>query len=242
MHAIYDREGYGPEERGRKRSQREEALSKTRIPLRAGFRDHGTVLRQSKPHRVSMPFQPEKFIVAPTTNARDDSKLELAAEILRSGGSIRLRALGTSMLPAIWPGDVLTIENQSWNQMVRGDIVLTQRGGRFFVHRLIEKQSQGRPLWITRGDALPRTDPPTAPDDLLGKISSIRRGNRIIIPKRRGSLLSGKLGWALCRWDSFRNIVLRLHSWWQRAGPLWGRAEQQSSAISSASCSANAND
>lgn len=190
-----------------------------------------------------MPFQPENFVGALTTSAWDDSKHELAAEILRSGGSLRLRALGTSMLPAIWPGDVLAIENRPCEQTVPGDIVLVMRGSRFFVHRLIEKRAgHERCLWITRGDALAHSDPPAAPDDLLGKVSSIRRGNRIIVPKRHVSLLSRNLGWALGHGDSFRSVVLRLHSLGRRIGPFWGKADRESSAISHATCSLDTND
>ena len=73
------------------------------------------------------------------TEAREDHKLELATEVLRSGGAIRLQALGTSMLPSVWPGDLLSIEPAPGKDMVPGDIVLVARDARFFVHRLIEK-------------------------------------------------------------------------------------------------------
>jgi hypothetical protein len=147
-----------------------------------------------------------------TTDIREDHKLDLAAEVLRSGGVIRLQALGTSMLPSIWPGDVLCIENNSGEATVPGDIVLVARDCRFFIHRLIEKRDA---QCVTRGDSLPRNDTPVAEDQVLGKVSAIHRTSGIVIPKRRVSPLVLMLASMLCHWDQFRNIALRTHGFWQ---------------------------
>jgi hypothetical protein len=144
-----------------------------------------------------------------TTEIRENHKLDLAAEVLRSGGSIRLQALGTSMLPSIWPGDVLRIENKAGEEAVPGDIVLVARDHRFFIHRLIEKHNS---QWITRGDSLPQNDAPVAESQVLGKVSAIHRRGNAVIPGRRLSLLRRALAEMLCHCDSFRNIALRLHS------------------------------
>jgi len=47
--------------------------------------------------------------VTACSTARETLGCELAAEVLRSSGRLRLRATGTSMLPAVWPGDVLSV-------------------------------------------------------------------------------------------------------------------------------------
>jgi hypothetical protein len=41
---------------------------------------------------------------------RQDSKYGLATEVLRCFGEISLKATGASMLPTVWPGDLLNIE------------------------------------------------------------------------------------------------------------------------------------
>jgi hypothetical protein len=146
------------------------------------------------------------------TVAREDYKLELATEVLRSGVAIRLQALGTSMLPSVWPGDVLSIEHALGKDMVPGDIVLVARDGRFFVHRLIEKDE---PHWITRGDSLPQNDEAVTEDQLLGKVAVIYRKTGHIVPKPRVSVSGRALAWMLCRWDLFRNVSLRIHSFRQ---------------------------
>src|SRR6266568_2706456 len=42
-------------------------------------------------------------------DARSGLKGELFLEVLRTFGSARLRVTGTSMLPSIWPGDILEV-------------------------------------------------------------------------------------------------------------------------------------
>ena len=49
---------------------------------------------------------------------REDLKLGLAAEMLRCHGTIYLKAWGTSMLPSVWPGDLLTIQGAAYDEVV----------------------------------------------------------------------------------------------------------------------------
>jgi len=151
------------------------------------------------------------------TESREAHKLELAVEVLRSSGAICLQAFGTSMLPSIWPGEVLRIENRSGKEIVPGDIVLVARDRRFVVHRLIEKHDSH---WITRGDSLPQNDAPVTDVQVLGKVSAIHRMSRVIIPNRRATPLVRLLAGMLCRWDSLRNIALRVHSFLREPAPL----------------------
>ncbi len=146
-----------------------------------------------------------------STEAREVQKLELAAEILGASGTIRLQALGTSMLPAIWPGEVLSIERAAANDIVPGDIVLVARDGRFFVHRLIEKRDCE---WMTRGDSLPQNDPAVGEAQVLGKVSCIHRKDRVVVPRPQLSIFGRILASVFCRSDSFRGFALRAHSLW----------------------------
>ena len=150
--------------------------------------------------------------MAVMTQARDDHKLDLATEVLRAGGNLRLQALGNSMLPSIWPGDVLCIEGKS-GEIVPGDIVLVARDGRFFIHRLIEKGESG---WITRGDSLRQNDPPVEEVQVLGKVATIHRKGRAVCPNGRVSPLAAVFARMLCRWDLLRNLALRMRLLWDR--------------------------
>jgi hypothetical protein len=165
-----------------------------------------------------------------TTEIREENKLDLAAEVLRGGGAIRLQALGTSMLPSIWPGDILNIESTSGAEAIPGDIVLLERDHRFFIHRLIKKHES---LWTTRGDSLPHDDDPVSKSQVLGKVSAIQRINRTIIPVRQLRPVHRAFAKALCHWDSFRNIALSVRSIleappsprlsWRRLNSYWQR-------------------
>ena len=44
---------------------------------------------------------------------QDEAKHDLAAEVLRQFGEVRLKVTGASMLPSVWPGDVLTVRRRS---------------------------------------------------------------------------------------------------------------------------------
>lgn len=143
----------------------------------------------------------------------------LATQVLREHGSLRLQVTGTSMLPFVWPGDLLFILSVDLEQVGIGDIVLCNRDGRFFVHRVRGKSDDAGELrLITRGDGLPQDDPAGCPGELLGKVARIRRGGLWIEPAR----LSG-LGRILARILSCsglcQGLALRLHTWRKGTGP-----------------------
>ena len=148
-----------------------------------------------------------------TLENREDPKFGLAVELLRSQGTVRLKAWGASMVPSVWPGDLLTIQSVAHDEVVPGDIVLVIRGNRFVVHRLVERrQDQDRFSWITRGDAMPHNDPPAIASELLGRVAGIHRANRSFVPSRRVSPLHSALAWMLCHWDRFRNLTLKVQA------------------------------
>ncbi len=120
-----------------------------------------------------------------------DPKTILAAEVLRSGGSVRFRTLGTSMVPSLWPGDVVAIDSRPAADLAVGDIVLVCRDYRFFLHRLIEVRETGHELcFMTRGDALTLTDPPVRECQILGTLRHIERNCRLVHTARGRSLLN----------------------------------------------------
>lgn len=144
---------------------------------------------------------------------REDPKLGLATEMLRCHGTVYLKAWGTSMLPSVWPGDLLTIQSVAHDEIFPGDIVLVLRNNRFFVHRLVERRdSKDCASWITRGDAVPQNDPPAATCEMLGRVGSIRRANHSFVPSRRLSPLQSAMAWIFSRWDRCRNLTLRVHA------------------------------
>ncbi|MGC2463586.1 MAG: signal peptidase I, partial [Candidatus Acidiferrum sp.] len=137
----------------------------------------------------------------------------LVAESVRMCGDIRLPAVGTSMVPAIQPGDVLTIQPVDPKEVSRGDIVVYAREEMLVVHRIVRTSpySSGHNL-VTRGDRLMRDDNAILPDELIGRVACIERQHRHVSLQA----FSNRVGQALC-------LVLR-HS--DRATYLFLRANQ----------------
>lgn len=91
----------------------------------------------------------------------------------RSGelpGRVRLRVYGQSMLPALWPGDVVEIESCALENVQPGEIVLAQRDGRLFLHRFLAPCPPNG--FLLRGDSMPGPDPQYFREALLGRLVS----------------------------------------------------------------------
>src|SRR5258707_2692787 len=90
----------------------------------------------------------------------------LAEEVVRTFGEVRLRVFGTSMVPSILPGDLVSIHRASLNDISPGEVVLFLRKGRLFIHRVVNRKviettdSPAESCLITRGDRLRHDDPP----------------------------------------------------------------------------------
>jgi signal peptidase I len=115
------------------------------------------------------------------TNESHALKCEMAAEVLQSSGTLRLRVTGWSMLPTVWPGDTLVVERLDSAELAEGDIVLFGRDRRLFAHRVVKKENS---VLVTRGDSMPTVDSPVGQSEFLGRVSSIVRNGRHIEPRR----------------------------------------------------------
>lgn len=144
-------------------------------------------------------------------------KQNLVAEVLRTSGKVRLAARGHSMLPTLWPGDLLTVETARFDQVSPGDVILYRRWERFFIHRVLRKSSgSDRPTLVTRGDSMSGFDPSVVPEQLLGKIVSVERVSGFTVPVPACSKFQRALGLTLGHSDRLRSLVLRWHSWRRR--------------------------
>ena len=135
-------------------------------------------------------------------------KCGLAAEVLRRFGRICLRVTGASMLPAIWPGDIVTIHSVRFSDVSSGDLVLFFRGQRFLVHRVLDVSDDGL---LTRGDSVLGPDPRVSSRELLGRVVSITGTGGSRMPSRLGAIrslvaLAARHSTPVC------NILLRLHA------------------------------
>lgn len=160
-----------------------------------------------------MPIQSQEF-VEDATRVFDPSaqtheiKLDLVAELLRNGEQARLSVLGASMLPTIWPRDMVTISKIEYCDIAPGDIVVVARGGKLLIHRVVKTANGG---WVTRGDSASQMDFPISAVDLLGKVISIKRDSREFAPSKTSGLQRIS-GWLLCHSDHIRNLALTYHA------------------------------
>jgi hypothetical protein len=147
----------------------------------------------------------------PGLQLREQKQQSLATEVLLKAGRVRLAARGYSMLPTLWPGDRLTVQAQTLDEIRTGDIVLFVRGHRFFVHRVLRAPGMAGGF-MTRGDAMSCEDGSLGDHELLGRVVSVSRGGEEVPPPACswGRRLAGlALAYSAC----LRSVVLRARSW-----------------------------
>jgi signal peptidase I len=143
----------------------------------------------------------------------ETTHLALAEEVLRTAGELRFIAQGSSMVPSIFPGDVLEIRRAAASKISCNDIVLFVQGGRWFAHRVIHIAKEGtQTSLITRGDALPADDPLVTEHEILGRVTTLRRGRRLVTLTEAESEWFKFLRWAVRKSDLVTLVLLRWNS------------------------------
>ena len=135
-------------------------------------------------------------------------KCELAAEVLRSYGTLRLQVTGCSMFPAVRPGDVLVVNRAAGSGVAKGDIVLFVRDRRLFAHRVVASDRSEGSCLLTRGDAMPMPDAPVREHELLGKVCSIVRGEAYIQPSKTSRMVERLIGKLVHRSDVAARVIV----------------------------------
>jgi signal peptidase I len=108
---------------------------------------------------------------------RSASACELVAEVARRFGEVQLRVTGASMLPAIWPGDILCVRRCSVFDLQPGRILLYRRHGKLIAHRIVSIQGD---IVTTQGDSIGHNDTPITESDFVGQVISVVRRGRCV--------------------------------------------------------------
>ena len=145
----------------------------------------------------------------------------LAVESLRLSGRLRLMVRGESMLPSLWPSDIVQIEAASLDGVRHGDVVLAYRDGQFFLHRLLSACGSG---FVSRGDSMPVADPAYSADCLVGKLVAVERRGKVAGTTRLG-FWSRQLGSLFCHCGPARRLALRLRQRRLNADPIAALSE-----------------
>jgi len=136
-----------------------------------------------------------------------DLKSDLAMEALQVSSLLRLKVRGNSMLPSLWPGDLVTIQAQPFDSIRTGDIVLYSRNSRFFIHRVQRKTE----TLVTSGDCMPAPDPRVAASQLLGRVISVCR-HRTELPVPRFTIFRRVQAFLLLHWELLQRFALWHHA------------------------------
>lgn len=169
----------------------------------------------------------KKFLIMETMSTTGSAEIAersgLVADALRrsddSGrnlpNSVWIRVHGESMLPALWPGDVVEIESCRLEDVRSGEIVLALREGRLFLHRVVGACTEDG--FKMRGDSMPGPDPAYAAEALLGRLARRVDANWSFFSGIgfAASRLSRLAGMVLCHSGLVRRVALNIHDRWK---------------------------
>ena len=136
---------------------------------------------------------------------------DLAAEVAETFGRVCLRVSGTSMVPAIRPGDLVSVERARAGEIAPGEIVVFMREGRLIVHRVVARTgSPGDGYLVTRGDRTRRNDALVSSAELVGRVTQIGRGHCRVRPRTRLNVAQQMICQVLRFSDRATYLYLRL--------------------------------
>jgi signal peptidase I len=173
-------------------------------------------LRQD--HRESSGLSPEPkelmtFDDHHRVAATHAEKCLLVGDAVRSFGTVRLRVTGSSMLPAVWPGDTLVILRRNINELRLGDMLLYCREGRLVVHRVVSRSaSRGQSGIAVRGDSLSKQDDLVRPSEIFGTVSGIVRNGKYIQPSSSLKYYQRLIAVLISHSNSLARLVVFIHS------------------------------
>ncbi|MFQ5574902.1 MAG: signal peptidase I [Terriglobia bacterium] len=117
--------------------------------------------------------------------SEDSNELgKLTRSVLGFGINLRFRVLGGSMYPIIRNGEIIEVASAVVQEIRLGDVLLFRtNGGRMVAHRVVSAHGRkARRQFLTKGDILPRLDPPVLADQVVGRVVGIERCGRWIDP------------------------------------------------------------
>src|SRR3990172_6294714 len=84
-----------------------------------------------------------------------------------------LKVEGTSMIPILQPGDVLTLEKTAFLRIKENDVVMVIKNKQPMIHRVIYKAKN---YLVTRGDHQMESDGRIKPSRVYAKVVDVKRG------------------------------------------------------------------
>lgn len=110
-----------------------------------------------------------------------DTLTLLINEELSAGKVFHLMVSTLSMFPLIKAEDEIIVRKGSIDTLRCGDIVVFQKDRELYTHRFLCKKKPGSKIkLITKGDNSLVIDEPISEEELSGKVTGIKRGNKFI--------------------------------------------------------------
>ena len=108
--------------------------------------------------------------------------IDLSNQILNKGGKLSFKAHGSSMLPFIKSGDVISLEPVAEKSLTVGTIVLYKSDQTQMVaHRVVKRRVKNGQIFLSvKGDAHLHSDQLVTGEQIIGKITEIKRDSRIV--------------------------------------------------------------
>jgi signal peptidase I len=154
-----------------------------------------------------------------TPDARRAAALQLHDAFVKTRGEQWLRFQGGSMAPTLREGDLLSVRYVAADELAFGDIVVFEIAEASVVHRLLGVPRLRTPL-VTKGDNAWRVDRPFAPDRLVGKVCTVRRGTvRIDLEHGRWRWVSRAIALVSLLEAGAFSFAVAVRRRWQPAGP-----------------------
>lgn len=147
---------------------------------------------------------------------------EIAQALLGAGGCGCVA--GKSMLPTLWPGDLIWIDRVDPQTLDINDVIVFRLHSRYCVHRIQEVgcSRDGVKFFVTQGDARGQADPPVLEKQVLGKVAGVVRGKREIPNVSERPLWNRGVGAVLSSFRPVASLASRLidekMAWKKRRG------------------------
>lgn len=112
-------------------------------------------------------------------SVRFDNILPVIKEVLGTGSTLKLTVTGSSMLPFLREySDSVELTTADIGSISTGDIVLTDNGGTYILHRVILKKKE---VYYTAGDSRISIEGPFTEENLLAAVKGVWIGTRYIL-------------------------------------------------------------
>lgn len=113
----------------------------------------------------------------------------LCADLLQSGQPVSFRASGSSMVPTLRAGDLVTVVPVGVADIRPGDVLLYATARGLTAHRVLRTlPGDSHRTFRTRGDAPGSTEEQVEASQVLGRVESLRRNGRDRRLRRRLAL------------------------------------------------------